>query len=263
MVDMKELTPVWTALSDEKRRLILTLLSEKPRTTSELSEYFDVSRFAVMKHLNVLEEANLVQVKREGRQRWNILNRELLQRLESVPADGAGDYAAGRLPELLRALQDNDGRQDEPRVAHIEEHISLAASPDRVFAALTAQIDAWWPLRNASDSQMCLEPRVNGRFYEAFDAHGQGALYGTVTFIREGSELRLDGPMGIAEEMVNSTVRFTLGAGAAGETELRLSHRLYGVFDENTLQTCADRWQAVLATHLKGFVEEEQGLKPM
>jgi DNA-binding transcriptional ArsR family regulator len=257
MVDMKELTPVWTALSDQKRRLILTLLSEKPRTTSELSEYFDVSRFAVMKHLTVLEEANLVQVKREGRQRWNILNRELLQRLEGVPADGDGDYAAGRLPDLLRALQGNGRRQDEPQAAHIEESVTVAAAAAEVFTALTMEIDAWWPLRNAPDSKMHLEPRVNGRFYEAFDDQGQGALYGAVTFIREGSELRLDGPMGIAEEMVNSTVRFTLQAGEAeGETRLDLSHRLYGVFAENALQLWTDRWREVLGVHLKAFVEE-------
>lgn len=46
----------WTALSDLKRRQIITLLEEKPRTTSELSSNFDVMRFAVMKHVKVLEQ---------------------------------------------------------------------------------------------------------------------------------------------------------------------------------------------------------------
>lgn len=53
---------IWTALADSKRRLIINLLEEEPRTTSELSEFFDVSRFAVMKHLKVLEQANLIKV---------------------------------------------------------------------------------------------------------------------------------------------------------------------------------------------------------
>jgi DNA-binding transcriptional ArsR family regulator len=46
---------IWTALPDPKRCQI-TLLEKKPRTTSELSSNFDVSRFAVMKHLKVLEQ---------------------------------------------------------------------------------------------------------------------------------------------------------------------------------------------------------------
>ena len=54
---------------------MLDLLAEKPRTTGELSAAFPrLSRFAVMKHLGVLDSAGLVVVTRQGRQRWNALN---------------------------------------------------------------------------------------------------------------------------------------------------------------------------------------------
>ena len=54
---------------------MLDLLAEKPRTTGELSAAFaKLSRFAVMKHLRVLEKAGLVIVSRDGRKRWNSLN---------------------------------------------------------------------------------------------------------------------------------------------------------------------------------------------
>ena len=44
-------------------------------TTGLLAERFpDLSRFAVMQHLKVLEEANLIAVRREGRKRYNHLN---------------------------------------------------------------------------------------------------------------------------------------------------------------------------------------------
>ncbi len=75
------LTSVWAALSDPTRREILDLLREKPRTTGELADLFPTTRFAVMKHLNVLESAGLVVVRRHGRERWNHLNVIPLQSL--------------------------------------------------------------------------------------------------------------------------------------------------------------------------------------
>ena len=70
-----ELTPIWKALSDPTRRRILDLLKERPRTTGELCDAFEeLSRFAVMKHLAVLEGAELVIVRPHGRERWNHLN---------------------------------------------------------------------------------------------------------------------------------------------------------------------------------------------
>ncbi len=65
---------VWRALSDPSRRHILDLLREKPRTTGELCSSFEFSRFAVMKHLNILEEGGLILVERRGRERINHLN---------------------------------------------------------------------------------------------------------------------------------------------------------------------------------------------
>src|ERR687890_1824109 len=66
---------VWKALADPTRRAILDLLAGRARTTGELSGAFpEVSRFAVMKHLGVLETAGLVVVRRHGRERWNHLN---------------------------------------------------------------------------------------------------------------------------------------------------------------------------------------------
>lgn len=66
---------VWKALSDKTRREILDLLREKERTTGELSGHFKhLTRYGVMKHLNILHSANLIIVKREGKNRWNYIN---------------------------------------------------------------------------------------------------------------------------------------------------------------------------------------------
>lgn len=61
---------------------MLDLLMEGPLTTGELSQRFDeLSRFAVMQHLKVLEEADLVVAVREGRKRYNYLNPVPIQRV--------------------------------------------------------------------------------------------------------------------------------------------------------------------------------------
>src|SRR5262245_60806178 len=70
-----ELDQIWKALADETRRTILDFLRAGPRTTTEIVEQFpDLSRFAVMKHLDVLRQAALVITREEGRQRINALN---------------------------------------------------------------------------------------------------------------------------------------------------------------------------------------------
>lgn len=77
-----ELDPVWRALSNATRRTVLDLLMEGPRSTGDLAESFpDLSRFAVMQHLKVLEEADLVVPVRDGRKRYNYINPVPIQRI--------------------------------------------------------------------------------------------------------------------------------------------------------------------------------------
>lgn len=66
---------IFKALADRRRREILDLLKEQPKTTGELCAHFnDHDRCTVMQHLGVLEKAGLVIVQKKGRFRWNYLN---------------------------------------------------------------------------------------------------------------------------------------------------------------------------------------------
>ncbi len=66
---------VFRALGNRRRRDILDALKDAPQTTGALCERFaDIDRCTVMQHLKVLEEADLVIVRRDGRERWNHLN---------------------------------------------------------------------------------------------------------------------------------------------------------------------------------------------
>ena len=91
---------MFKALGDRSRRKMLDLLAEGPRTTGDLAAAFPkLSRFAFMKHLNVLSAAGLLVVTRDGRQRWNALNpaplrdvfRRWVGRNESIWADALLD----------------------------------------------------------------------------------------------------------------------------------------------------------------------------
>lgn len=74
---------VWKALSDPTRRNVLDLLRDGPRTTGDICARFrSLSRFAVMKHLRILEQTRLVVPRRQGRFRWNHLNPDPILRLE-------------------------------------------------------------------------------------------------------------------------------------------------------------------------------------
>lgn len=71
---------IWKAISDSKRRVILDTLSSRPHTTGQLVELFPtIGRTAVLKHIGILEGAELIRVKREGRVRWNYINIAPLQ----------------------------------------------------------------------------------------------------------------------------------------------------------------------------------------
>ena len=66
---------VFKALADGTRRSVVDALRRGPRTTGELcAEHPEMTRFGVMSHLKVLEEAGLIFVSRRGRERFNYLN---------------------------------------------------------------------------------------------------------------------------------------------------------------------------------------------
>lgn len=70
-----ELAPVFRALADPTRRFLLDLLFERDgRSLTELESGLVMTRFGVMKHLKVLEEANLVVTRRSGREKLHFLN---------------------------------------------------------------------------------------------------------------------------------------------------------------------------------------------
>jgi DNA-binding transcriptional ArsR family regulator len=100
---------VFKALADASRRLLLDRLHHKNgQTLGELCEGHDMSRQAVTKHLNLLEEANLVATVKRGREKLHFLNPVPIN---EITARWIGKFEQSRvqaLHNLKQALQEKE-----------------------------------------------------------------------------------------------------------------------------------------------------------
>ncbi|CAK7255423.1 MULTISPECIES: metalloregulator ArsR/SmtB family transcription factor [unclassified Shinella] len=93
---------VFKALANGKRRQMLDAIKDAPLTTGALCERFaEMDRCTVMQHLKVLEEADLIVARREGRERWNHLNALPIQAIH----DRWISRYAGHAMSVLSALK--------------------------------------------------------------------------------------------------------------------------------------------------------------
>lgn len=69
-------------VAEPTRRRILDLLRERARPVGELVRLLGLSQPGVSKHLRLLREAGLVQVRRDGQRRWYELDPEPLAELD-------------------------------------------------------------------------------------------------------------------------------------------------------------------------------------
>ena len=132
---MEELEPAFRALADAHRRTLLDRLRERDgQTLGELEAALpQMTRFGVMKHLRVLEDAHLVVTRREGRRKLHFLN--------PVPIRLIADRWISRYAEpLVEAMAhikhsvESRTMSESPR--HVYE-VYIAATPEQVWRALT------------------------------------------------------------------------------------------------------------------------------
>jgi DNA-binding transcriptional ArsR family regulator len=74
--DSRELDAVFTALGNAKRRDIVTTLSFRPATVSQLAEEHGLSLPSIHRHIRTLEDAQLIQRRKVGRTNFVALKRK-------------------------------------------------------------------------------------------------------------------------------------------------------------------------------------------
>jgi len=126
---------VFKALSDPTRRQLLDTLRDRGGLTlTELEQGLGMTRFGVMKHLKVLEEANLVVSRRDGRFKYHYLN--------ALPIQEVADrWMAPYAKPLARfALNLKNALESEPPMADKPDFVFstyIRTTPDRLWDALT------------------------------------------------------------------------------------------------------------------------------
>lgn len=97
---------VFKALGDPSRRFLLDLLFQRDgRTLSELESELAMTRFGVMKHLRLLEEAGLVVTRRSGREKRHFLNPLPIRQIHDRWIDKYTERHVSALVDLNTSLE--------------------------------------------------------------------------------------------------------------------------------------------------------------
>ena len=121
---------VFRALADPTRRFLLDRLFERDgRTLTELEAELAMTRFGVMKHLRVLEEAGIVVARRKGREKLHFLNAVPIRVVHDRWVSKYAEPWAATLGELKRGLE------DKPMERVFE--IYIKTTPERLWRAIT------------------------------------------------------------------------------------------------------------------------------
>ncbi|MEM9821884.1 MAG: metalloregulator ArsR/SmtB family transcription factor [Bacteroidota bacterium] len=245
---------IWKALSDPTRRSILDLLKNAPRTTGEISDQFNLSRFAIMKHLGILEKAQLIISKKEGKFRWNYLN--------AKPIQDAYDQWINNLIQLKYYTKDTS-----PNMASVEKSLqttaielvfTIKAKPSEVWKAITNEIDQWWNQNfytTSATKAFVLEPKLGGLMYED-TGNNEGVVWATVLSIHAPHHLLLKG--NLSPDLGGPAISFlklTLES-SQKSTLLRISDTLLGSFSEELIKKLEDNWTQLFGQALKQYIEQ-------
>jgi uncharacterized protein YndB with AHSA1/START domain/biotin operon repressor len=121
---------VFKALADPTRRKLLDKLFKRDgQSLSELEKRLAMTRFGVMKHLRVLEDAGLVVTRRRGREKLHFLNAVPIRQLH----DRWIDKYAAPMAALLTGLKAD---LEEEQMEKVYE-IYIKTTPERLWQAIT------------------------------------------------------------------------------------------------------------------------------
>jgi DNA-binding transcriptional ArsR family regulator len=100
---------VFKALADPTRRFLLDqLFTRDGRTLTELESGLEMTRFGVMKHLRVLEDAGLVVARRSGREKLHFLNPVPIRLIHDRWIDKYTERQVSALADLKSELEKED-----------------------------------------------------------------------------------------------------------------------------------------------------------
>jgi uncharacterized protein YndB with AHSA1/START domain/DNA-binding transcriptional ArsR family regulator len=174
---------VFKALADPTRRALLDeLFREDGQTLSALEARFSMTRFGVMKHLQLLEDAGLVVSKRRGREKLHYLN--------PVPIRLVHDRWVSKYAEPWAAeLSSLKQRLENPMTKVFE--IYIRTTPERLWQAIT-------------DGEIRSKYTFGARFVSDWNPGSRFEMKSSKTgsLLGEGVNLEVDPPRRLVQSMV-------------------------------------------------------------
>lgn len=246
---------VWKALADSTRRSILDLLRKKEYTVGEISQNFDMTRIAIMKHLKILEKANLVFDKKKGREHWYKLNVIPIEEIYNRWIRSYEKIWASSLINLKNIAEQSDETM-EMKWVEIEQIAEISTNKEMVYTILTSNIRDWWGKPYVMDTKatnIILEPKLGGILYETWDTNG-GYKWGEVSALQKGELIEITGPLAMSKAIYGK-VSFILTENN-GKTKVHLSHKAYGELTEEDRERYTNGWKNLIGLRLKKLAEE-------
>jgi uncharacterized protein YndB with AHSA1/START domain/DNA-binding transcriptional ArsR family regulator len=175
---------VFRALADPTRRSLLDeLFRADGQTLSMLEGRLPLTRFGVMKHLRVLEEAGLITTRRRGREKLHFLN--------AVPIRLVHDRWVSKYAEpWAAALSDLKHRLEDKTMEKVFE-IYIKTTPERLWEAITnPELRAQYNFGATIESDW-----TPGSRFQMSAGNGEFVL-------GEGENLEVDSPRRLVQSMV-------------------------------------------------------------
>jgi len=180
---------VFRALADPTRRKLLDRLFERDgRTLSDLESDAGMTRFGVMKHLRLLEEAGLVTTRRSGREKLHFLNVVPIRLIHDRWIDKYTESQAAALADLKTALEKT--MPDTSTTTTVQVHrVWIRATAEAIWTAIT---DPAWNGRYGYRVPAHFDLRPGGSYRAVAEAETPGMPAGTCMV--EGEVAEADPP---------------------------------------------------------------------
>ncbi len=164
---------VFKALADESRRQILDIVkADEGISVNGVAEHFEFSRFAVMKHLRILEEANLLRIEKDGRFRKIYINAVPIQMIYDRWLSQYSRHWAEGLTRLKYELETKELKENKMNKEIKQVYVMyIRASIEKLWDALVkAELTPEW----FAGMAVKFEPKVGAPLtYEAKGPDGK------------------------------------------------------------------------------------------
>jgi uncharacterized protein YndB with AHSA1/START domain/DNA-binding transcriptional ArsR family regulator len=232
MIESDEL--VFKALADSTRRALLDRLFVRDGLTlTELESAFPMTRFGVMKHLRVLEDAHLVLTRRSRRTKLHFLNPVPIRLIHDRWIDKYTERRVSALTDLKAQLENNGMSNSNPvAVATQIYEVYIKAAPEAIWAAITKPE---WSVRYGYQGPVEYDLRPGG----AFRANASAAMVamGIQGTLVDGEVLEVEPPRKLVQTYRFlfsdehraegfSRVTWEIVATASGFSRLTVTHEL-------------------------------------